>query len=55
MNLYKNILVCVTKQKNCERLIEAASKHCLEQGNLHVLHVAKIHGIFLIIQAKVKS
>jgi len=41
LNLYKNILVCVTKQKNCERLIEAASEHRREQGNLHVLHVAK--------------
>jgi len=41
LDLYKKILVCVTKQKNCERLIEAASKHRMEQGSLHVLHVAK--------------
>ncbi|HAA25657.1 MAG TPA: universal stress protein UspA [Ruminiclostridium sp.] len=41
MDLYKNILVCVTKQKNCERLIKAASEYRLDQGILHVLHVAK--------------
>ncbi|NLG89443.1 MAG: universal stress protein [Clostridiaceae bacterium] len=41
MDLYKNILVCVTKQKNCERLIKAASGYLLDQGILHVLHVAK--------------
>ena len=40
--------------KNCERLIKAASEYRLDQGILHVLHVAKIHGIFLIIHAKVK-
>lgn len=41
MNIYKNILVCVTKQKNCERLIKAASVLKSDQGLLHVLHVAK--------------
>jgi len=41
MNIYQNILVCVTKQKNCERLIKAASQRVAEDGNLHVLHVAK--------------
>jgi K+-sensing histidine kinase KdpD len=41
LDLYKNILVCVTKQKNCERLIKAASEYRLDQGILHVLHVAK--------------
>lgn len=41
MNIYQNILACVTKQKTCERLIEAASNHKAPQGNLHVLHVAK--------------
>ena len=41
MNIYQNVLACVTKQKNCERLIKAASKHRNPKGNLHVLHVAK--------------
>lgn len=41
MNIYQNILVCVTKQKTCERLIKAASQLMAEDGNLHVLHVAK--------------
>lgn len=41
MNIYQNVLVCVTKQKTCERLIRAASKRKDENGNLHVLHVAK--------------
>lgn len=41
MNIYQNILVCVTKQKTCERLIKAASQRMAKGGNLHVLHVAK--------------
>ena len=41
MDIYQNILVCVTKQKTCERLIKAASQRKAEDGNLHVLHVAK--------------
>lgn len=41
MNLYQNVLVCVTKQKTCERLIKAASKLTAKGGNLRVLHVAK--------------
>mgnify|MGYP000300434960 FL=1 len=41
MNLYQNVLVCVTKQKTCERLIKAASKLKAKDGNLRVLHVAK--------------
>lgn len=41
MYLYQNVLVCVTKQKTCERLIKAASKLKSKDGNLHVLHVAK--------------
>lgn len=41
MNLYQNVLVCVTKQKTCERLIKAASKLTAKDGNLRVLHVAK--------------
>ncbi|ANX02203.1 universal stress protein [Thermoclostridium stercorarium] len=41
MSLYQNVLVCVTKQKTCERLIKAASKLKAKNGNLRVLHVAK--------------
>lgn len=41
MNIYQNVLACVTKQKDCERLIKAASQHLNVQGSLHVLHVAK--------------
>lgn len=41
MDIYQNILVCVTKQKTCERLIKAASQRKAKDGNLHVLHVAK--------------
>jgi len=41
LNIYTNILACVTKQKTCERLIKAASQRKAEHGNLHVLHVAK--------------
>lgn len=41
MSIYQNVLVCVTKQKTCERLIKAASKLKAKDGNLRVLHVAK--------------
>lgn len=41
MSIYQNVLVCVTKQKTCERLIKAASKLKAKEGNLRVLHVAK--------------
>lgn len=42
LNPCKNILVCVTQQKNCERLIRRAAKLRDEiKGSLYVLHVAK--------------
>ena len=41
MQLFQNVLTCVTKQKTCERLIKAAAQRKTEQGNLYVLHVAK--------------
>lgn len=41
MDIYQNVLACVTKQKTCERLIEAASARKSSGGSLHVLHVAK--------------
>ncbi len=38
----RNILVCVTQQKNCERLINAANKLLDEyKGNLYVINVVK--------------
>jgi K+-sensing histidine kinase KdpD len=48
LSSYKNILVCVTQQKTCERLIKKAN-HILEehQGQLFVLHVAKNEWNFL--------
>ena len=44
-----NVLVCVTQQKNCERLIRYAEdlKNTLRCGDLHVLHVAKSNYNFL--------
>lgn len=41
MRVYQNILACVTKQKNCERLIMSASQRRAVDGSLHILHVAK--------------
>lgn len=43
-----NILVCVTKQKECERLIDYGKNMCREQGgSLHVIHVAGLDYVFL--------
>ena len=44
-----NILVCVTQQKNCERLILHAAeiKNKLKADELHVIHVAKTNWNFL--------
>ncbi len=40
--IYKNILVCVTQQKTCERLIKKAAELKDEhKGNLYVIHVIK--------------
>lgn len=48
MNPFKNILVCVTQQKTCERLIKSAAKlRDKVKGNLYVLHVAKNEWNFL--------
>ncbi|HOJ12272.1 MAG TPA: universal stress protein UspA [Clostridiales bacterium] len=42
MNPVKNILVCVTQQKTCERLIiKAASLRDEFKGELYVIHVTK--------------
>jgi K+-sensing histidine kinase KdpD len=44
----KNILVCVTQQKTCERLIRQAAELRDEyKGNLFVIHVAKNDWNFL--------
>lgn len=48
LNPFKNILVCVTQQKTCERLIKKAAKLRDEvNGNLYVIHVAKNEWNFL--------
>jgi len=44
----KNILVCVTQQKTCERLIHEANKLAIEyNGELHVINVVKNNWNFL--------
>jgi len=48
LGLSKNILVCVTQQKTCERLIrKAAALNHERQGDLYVIHVAKNEWNFL--------
>ena len=48
LNLYSNILVCVTQQKTCERLIRKAACFRDEtKGELFVIHVAKNEWNFL--------
>ncbi|MDD4493897.1 MAG: universal stress protein [Eubacteriales bacterium] len=43
-----NLLVCVTQQKTCERLIrQAAEMQEKLDGELHVLHVARVGWNFL--------
>lgn len=41
MVAYNSILVCVTRQKACERLIKAAAKLKKKDGELYVIHVTK--------------
>ncbi|MCX7749952.1 MAG: universal stress protein [Clostridia bacterium] len=48
LNLIHNILVCVTQQKTCERLIRKAAELKSEfNGQLFVIHVAKPEWNFL--------
>jgi K+-sensing histidine kinase KdpD len=48
LNYIRNILVCVTQQKTCERLIrEASNIKGNYEGELHVIHVAKNEWKFL--------
>ena len=42
MSKRSKILVCVTQQKTCEKLIMEAARMCNESnGDLHIIHVAK--------------
>ncbi|MHB8065610.1 MAG: universal stress protein [Ruminiclostridium sp.] len=42
-----NILVCVTQQKTCERLIEKALEFSNEEDSIFIIHVAKDNWSFL--------
>ena len=41
LSAYDSVLVCVTRQKACERLIRAAADLKKENGALYVIHVTK--------------
>jgi len=45
--LYNNILVCVTQQKTCSRLIKNAASIKHDESGLYVIHVAKESWNFL--------
>jgi K+-sensing histidine kinase KdpD len=48
LNINENILVCITQQKTCERLIRKAAEHKNKsKGDLFVIHVAKNESNFL--------
>lgn len=48
MDVQNNIMVCVTKQKTCEKLIQSGVKiKDQKEGNLFVVHVAPTDGNFL--------
>jgi len=42
-----NILVCVTQQKTCERLIEKALEFSNDKDSIFIIHVAKNNWSFL--------
>ena len=42
-----NILVCVTQQKTCERLIEKALEFSADKDSIFIIHVAKDNWSFL--------
>lgn len=44
---FQSILVCVTQQKSCERLIRAAADMLGENGMLYVIHVTKENWNFI--------
>jgi len=41
LNTYTSILVCVTQQKACERLIRTAAELLADGGSLYVIHVTR--------------
>jgi K+-sensing histidine kinase KdpD len=41
MGIRKKIMVCVTQQKSCERLIKRGAELCKPQDELYVVHVVK--------------
>ncbi len=46
--MHKNVLVCVTQQKTCEKLIQQGAELSKEQtGSLYVLHVVNENDKFL--------
>ncbi len=48
VNTYKKVMVCVTRQKNCERLVKAGEKIALKRKEeLIVIHVAKTGDKFM--------
>lgn len=47
MNTYGSVLVCVTQQKSCERLIMAAAGLKKEDGDLYVIHVTSDNWNFI--------
>ncbi len=47
MSTYSSILVCVTQQKACERLIRTAAELLADGGNLYVIHVTNENWNFI--------
>ena len=47
MVAYDSILVCITRQKACERLVKAAARLKKEDGELYVIHVTKENWNFI--------
>lgn len=47
MNNGKNVMVCVTQQKNCERLIMGGYNEIEEGDNLYIIHVVSENDNFL--------
>lgn len=47
MHKAKNIMVCVTQQKTCERLIMTGYKMLKENDNLYIIHVVNEKDKFL--------
>jgi K+-sensing histidine kinase KdpD len=44
---YNSVLVCVTQQKSCERLIRAGAGLKKENGELYIIHVSKDNWNFI--------